>query len=161
MHLSVGVRLATLGAVGVLATGVVATAAYAASSAQSASAARMATVSTAMSQQWNADMLHDGIRADVMAALYASNDEQRTAYEVDGVQEHADEMLSHIQAAAKGAPPALQDDFAAAAAKIKTYGETAVALVAQAGTDKRAATAQLPQSSPSSRRRWEPWTTAC
>jgi methyl-accepting chemotaxis protein len=54
----------------------------------------MATISDGMSHQWNADMMHDGPRADVMSALYA-----RTAARITAVIEQIDDGQRTIAAA--------------------------------------------------------------
>jgi methyl-accepting chemotaxis protein len=144
MRVSVGGRLAALGFAGLLATGAVAATAHNATGSQVRHAAQMARASDAMSRQWNADMLHDGIRADVMSALYASSPAERERLEVDGVAKHASDMVAHLDAAAAGAPAGLKPAFAGIRGKIQAYGRSATDLVTLAGTDKPAAVAQLP-----------------
>jgi len=39
--------------------------------------------------------LHDGIRADVMSALYATTARQRTAFGVDEVTQHGTDLLAN------------------------------------------------------------------
>src|SRR4051812_12595873 len=60
----------------------------------------MTRVSNGVSDQWNADMMHDALRADVMSALYANTPQDRTTYEVDAVAEHASALLENFDAAA-------------------------------------------------------------
>src|SRR3954454_5192456 len=59
-------RITVLVGIGV---GAVAAAAAAASASQGDAAHEMARTSDGMSRQWNADMLHEGMRADVLARL--------------------------------------------------------------------------------------------
>ena len=63
------------------------------SRAQAASAARLTQVSKAMSAQWDADMMHDAIRGDVMAAVGPRTEAQRTAYSIDEVAGHTAELV--------------------------------------------------------------------
>jgi methyl-accepting chemotaxis protein len=114
-------------------------------SAHQAKATRdVATISDGMSHQWNADMMHDGIRADVMSALYATTAAQRTAYEVDGVTDHATTLIDNYDAAAAEAPGKLVADYAAVRPALLTYGDDAKSLVALAATDHAGAEAKLP-----------------
>ena len=144
MTLTVARRLALLSLVAagaVVSTGAVA---FTEAAAISADSGTMQVVSAAMSQQWNADMLHDGIRADVMAAMYATSDSQRTTFEVAGVTEKADQLLTHLDTATADAPDSLKPQFAAVRPQLARYGADATALVALAGSDKSAAAAKLP-----------------
>jgi methyl-accepting chemotaxis protein len=104
----------------------------------------IATISDGMSHQWNADMMHDGIRADVMSALNATTAAQRTAYEVDGVAEHATTLIDNFDAAAAQAPGALAARYAEVRPAVLGYGAAAKSLVALAATDHAAAQTQLP-----------------
>jgi methyl-accepting chemotaxis protein len=86
------------------------------SSNQADAARAMARVSEGMSRQWNADMMHDGPRADVMAALYATTPAQREQFgvarnahtaarqvsdAVTGLMDATDELSSSIRAIAR------------------------------------------------------------
>src|SRR4051812_45784737 len=88
-RLTIRARLVGQIVASLVALAIVALVAFSSSSGQSQAGREMVSISTGMSAQWNADMLHDGIRADVMAALLATTDAQRTTYEVDGVGEKA------------------------------------------------------------------------
>ncbi|MEV4637598.1 methyl-accepting chemotaxis protein [Actinoplanes sp. NPDC049548] len=114
------------------------------SSRQAEATEDIATVSDGMSNQWNADMMHDGLRADVMSALYATTGEQRQAYAVDEVTEHAATMVAKFDAAAKAAPPELTARYAEVRPDVVGYSDAAKSLVALAATDHAAAVAQLP-----------------
>jgi methyl-accepting chemotaxis protein len=102
-----------------------------------------ATVSDGMSHQWNADMMHDGIRADVMAALYATTAAQRAEFGVADVTEHGTVLLDNFDQAAAEAPGALRDDYARLRPQLATYAEAAAAIVALAATDHAQAAARL------------------
>jgi len=143
--MTVARRLALVGAVGVVSVGAVAGLAMWEAAAQGEDAAAMARISGGMSRQWNADMMHDGIRGDVMAALYATSPGQRELLEVDGVQEKAAAMVGHVQAAAAVAPPEVEPQFDEVIPLVSAYGRQAVELVELAERDKAAAVAQLPQ----------------
>ncbi|MBK7622330.1 MAG: methyl-accepting chemotaxis protein [Kineosporiaceae bacterium] len=111
---------------------------------QSQTAQTMARVSAGMSRQWNADMMHDGIRADVMSALYATSAAERTSLDVEGVGEKATDMVAHLRAAAAAAPAPLQAEYADALPAVQQYGELATQLVSLAGRDRAAAQRRLP-----------------
>ena len=144
MGISVARRLALVGAVGVVSVGAVAGVAMWGAATQGDDAAAMARISGGMSRQWNADMMHDGIRGDVMAALYATTPAQREQLEVDGVTEKAPAMVEHVTAAAAVAPPDVKQQFDQVIPVVEAYGQQAVELVELAADDKAAAIAQLP-----------------
>jgi methyl-accepting chemotaxis protein len=137
-------RLILLGAVGLAALSSVAAVAALGSTRQTDESEQMQRASVALSEHWNTDMLHDGMRADVMSAMYATSDEQRETYEVDGVSEHASELVTHFDAATVSAPAALRSTYEAIRPKLLEYADSAKAMVTQAGTDKAAARAALP-----------------
>ena len=112
---------------------------------QTAATDDIATISDGMSSQWNADMMHDGLRADVMSALYATTPAQREAYAVAEVTEHATTLVTKYDAAATTAPPALAAEYVRVRPAVAAYGETAMRLVALAETDHAAAVAALPE----------------
>ena len=130
--------------VGVISLGLVSGAAAWGSANQDRATRDIATISDGMSHQWKADMMHDGLRADVMSALYATTAAQRTEYEVDGVSEHAVTMLDNYDAASTVAPDTLTADYAKTRTAVQAYGNSAKSVVALAGTDHAAAEAQLP-----------------
>ncbi|HYY11781.1 MAG TPA: methyl-accepting chemotaxis protein [Kineosporiaceae bacterium] len=143
MRFTVGRRLAAVAAVGGAAVLGVTAVALAGAASQGDATAAMSTVSEGMSRQWNADMMHDGIRGDVLAALYAHDDRERQALEVDDVATKAHDILEHFDAAATAAPASLRPEFAAVRPALAEYGRTATDLVALAGRDKPAAAARL------------------
>ncbi|HEX2805392.1 MAG TPA: methyl-accepting chemotaxis protein [Kineosporiaceae bacterium] len=144
MRISVAVRLAALGAVGVLSVGAVVGIGLAGATRESDAASAMARISGGMSRQWNADMMHDGIRADVLGAMYAGSDRQRKELETDGVQDKAKEIVEDYDAAAITAPPDVAVTFAHVRPQLVAYAQQAVAIVELASRDKNAAQAQLP-----------------
>ncbi|KUL42434.1 chemotaxis protein [Actinoplanes awajinensis subsp. mycoplanecinus] len=110
---------------------------------QSAANQEIAAVSEAMSDQWNADMMHDALRADVMAAMYATTAEMRTTFAVDEVADHGQTMLAMYDDATAMAPASLKSDYSETRASVVDYTKAAIDLVALAGTDHRAAAAGL------------------
>jgi methyl-accepting chemotaxis protein len=137
-------RLFIMGAAGLLSVGLVTGFAVRNASDQAAANEEIAEVSEAMSDQWNADMMHDALRADVMSALYATSAAMRETLAVDEVADHGQTMLEMYDAAAKLAPPSLGADYAAIRAAAAGYTESAAALVSTAATDHRSAVRQLP-----------------
>jgi methyl-accepting chemotaxis protein len=104
----------------------------------------IAAISDGMSRQRNADMMHDGIRADVMSALYAGTAAQREAYAVDEVAEHTSDLLGNFDAAAAQAPAAVAGQYTRVRPQLVAYADAAKAIVATAATDHAAAAARLP-----------------
>ena len=145
MRLTIAARLVGVGVVGALSVGAVALAAFDATSGQRAATSRMAQVSQGMSEQWNADMMHDGIRADVMAALVAQNDTDRETFGTAEVADHAKNMVDKVAAAKALAPESLQDRFAAVQPRVAAYGAMAAEIVDLAAKDPAAARARLPE----------------
>ncbi len=144
MRVTVARRLAAVALIGVGSLGTVAGIAEYGSARQGETTEAMAQISAGLSRQWNADMMHDGIRADVMSALYARSGAQRAELEVDSVGEKSAAMVEHLQAAAAAAPPSLASRYADVSPKVQAYGTLATQLVALAGTDHAAAEKQLP-----------------
>ncbi|MFN8079768.1 MAG: methyl-accepting chemotaxis protein [Kineosporiaceae bacterium] len=107
-------------------------------------ATTMAATSTAMSHTWNADMMHEGIKADVLGALYATTPQMRQQLEADRVTQDAATMLHQIDAAAEAGPASLRPQLEALRPMIEAYGRAGVALVARAEKDKAGAAGDLP-----------------
>ena len=137
-------RLVLMAAIGVASVVLVGIAAAWGSTHQIEATDEIAAISDGMSSQWNADMMHDGIRADVMSALFATTPAQREAYGVAEVTEHAETMVTKYDVAAKTAPTALAAEYARVRPAVVGYGDTAESLVALAETDHAAAVAKLP-----------------
>jgi methyl-accepting chemotaxis protein len=136
-------RLVAMAFVAVIAVALISGAAAWGSADQAGATRDIARISDGMSHQWNADMMHDGLRADVMSALYATTAQQRTTFEVDGVTGHASTLLTNYDAAAAVAPGKLAADYARVRPALQTYAETAEKVVALAATDHPAAEAAL------------------
>lgn len=145
MRVTVTARFVGLVLTGVLAVGAVATVSVLTSRAQAANAAAMASVSGAMSRQWNADMMHDALRADVMSALAATGPAEREQLGADEVARHAQAMQEHFEAARAGAPAGLQPEYEAARQEVAAYVQLARDVVDLAGRDPSAARARLPR----------------
>ncbi|MEV6306440.1 methyl-accepting chemotaxis protein [Actinoplanes sp. NPDC051861] len=137
-------RLVVLGAAGLLSVALVTAFAVRNSGDQAEANEAIATVSAAMSNQWNADMMHDALRADVMSALVATTDAQREEYGVAEVTEHGATMLEKFDAAAGLAPADLLDVYAQTRPEIAGYAQAAAAVVQAAGTDRAEADRLLP-----------------
>jgi methyl-accepting chemotaxis protein len=144
VRITVAKRLAVLGVMGSIFVAVVAGIGYSGAVNQGQHAGEMAAISDGMSSQWNADMMHDGIRADVMAAMYARTDKQREIFETADVSAKAKTIVDRFDAAAAQAPSAVAAQFEAARPKVVKYAEEAVRLVELAAKDKAAAEEQLP-----------------
>jgi methyl-accepting chemotaxis protein len=143
MRITVGIRVAALAAAGMLAVGVAVAVAAASAGSQSDVVSRMARTSHGMSMQWNADMLHDGMRADVISALYATSAKEREAFGVADTVQHAADILARFDAAAVDAPADLQQQFADIRPKLVEYANLARSIVDTAASDKTRARAQL------------------
>jgi methyl-accepting chemotaxis protein len=111
---------------------------------QSTDAAALAKVSDAMSRQWNADMMHDALRADVMSALYARTDAQRADLGVNEVTDHAAAMLENVDLATEAAPDDLAKEFRDLRPAMARYTELAKRIATTATTEHDAAVAGLP-----------------
>ncbi|GAA3345289.1 methyl-accepting chemotaxis protein [Amorphoplanes nipponensis] len=138
-------RLVLMAVIGVASVALVGIVAQWGSANQAKATADMAAISDGMSSQWNADMMHDGLRADVMSALYATTAAQREAYAVAEVSEHVETLVTKYDAAAAAAPPTLATEYARVRPEVVAYGEAAQGLVALAATDHAAAAAKLPE----------------
>jgi methyl-accepting chemotaxis protein len=145
MHLTVARRLALITVVGSVAIVAVGAVGWGAAGAQAASSAEMARISDAMSRQWNADMLHDGIRADVVSALYARTAAERENLGVDEVRAMSHDMMEHVDAAAAAAPADVRPLYDEVIPKVKAYGDLAIRVVDLSATDRAQAVALFPQ----------------
>ncbi len=149
MRISVAKRLTIMVTVGALSVGTVALIGFRAAGKQAASASRMGIISDGMSRQWNADMMHNSMRGDVLGALYASTGEQRDELGTADVIAKAQETLENYDAAASAAAaaalPAAGKQFAQVRPHLVDYAQQAQQLVALAAQDKHAAEARLPQ----------------
>ncbi|MEV6843821.1 methyl-accepting chemotaxis protein [Actinoplanes sp. NPDC051411] len=123
-------RLVAMVVAGLISVGLVVAFAVYSSSRQAASTREIARISDGMSHQWNADMMHDALRADVMSALYAKNAADRQAYAVDEITGHASDLLDNYDAAAAEAPADLRDDYTRIRPPLVQYTQSATGLAA-------------------------------
>ncbi|MBM7770671.1 methyl-accepting chemotaxis protein [Actinokineospora baliensis] len=143
MGLSIRFRLLLMAGVGVVALGAMAGVAAYATGAQSDATGSLAGVSAAMSAQWNADMMHDAIRGDVMAAIGAQTPAELEEFGAAEVSEHTSTMLAKYDTATAGAPEALRAGFANTRAAVVEYTTKAQQIITTAGTDPAAARAEV------------------
>jgi methyl-accepting chemotaxis protein len=141
--LTIVARLVLMGVAGLVSVGIVVAFAVYSSGRQAAANREIARVSDGMSHQWNADMMHDALRADVMSALDATTAAQREAYAVDDVTEHASDLLDNYDAGAAEAPVALQGEYAQVRPPLVQYAQAATGLVSTAATNHAAAAGEL------------------
>ncbi|MFN8076438.1 MAG: methyl-accepting chemotaxis protein [Kineosporiaceae bacterium] len=130
MRFTIRQRLGVLSLTGLAAVGGVATAGLVVSHGQAGSAARQAETSNAMSSMWNADMMHDALRADVTAALVAGSPADLEALAGTEVAEHAQTLLTTFDAAAAGAPEDLRGRFAQVRPAVVAYAAQAQSVAA-------------------------------
>ncbi len=91
------------------------------------------------------DMMHDGIRADVLAAFLAESPEQSATVEAD-LTEHAGVFREQMQSLAQLTLPAeLSEATQASQASVEEYIQAAESIVAKTGNDKVQAKNQLPE----------------
>lgn len=112
-----------------------------------ANQAEMQTATEALRNQLEADMMHDALRADVLAALYGATTKDLSFIEDarTSLVEHAGHFREQVTAlrAMKLSPPAttaVQD----VAAPLESYIKSAETIVATAGQDRAAAQALMP-----------------
>jgi methyl-accepting chemotaxis protein len=116
-------RLLMMGAAGLLSVGLVVAFSMYSSHVQADANRDIARVSDGMSHQWNADMMHDALRADVMAAMYAKS-------AVDNeVADHGRTMLENYDAAAAEAPTSLTADYTRVRPRVVIYADAAANVV--------------------------------
>jgi methyl-accepting chemotaxis protein len=134
--LTIVARLLVMGAAGLASVALVVVFAIYSASGQAAASQRMAAVSDGMSHQWNADMMHDALRADVMSAMYARTAAERETYAVDEVTEHGDAMLANYDAAAAQAPASLRAEYTQVRPRVAEYAKTAAEVVRTRATGR-------------------------
>ena len=144
MRLTITGRVLSLAAVGLAGLGTTTAVTQVAGARTESSIGELHTRRDGLSHQRNADSMRDGLRADVLGALYAKNPRQREQLGVDAVAEHGSSMLDDFDAAAAEAPPALRQDYAAVRPSVLAYTQLATSLVGQAADDPAAAAARLP-----------------
>jgi methyl-accepting chemotaxis protein len=122
-------RVLLMGAAGLVSVALVGGFAIYSSGRQAAANREIAAVSAGMSRQWNADMMHDALRADVMASMYAKTDAQRAEYAVAEVTDHGQTLVENYDAAALTAPASLRDEYVRVRPAVLEYAETAETVV--------------------------------
>jgi methyl-accepting chemotaxis protein len=135
VSVSIGKRVAALALAGAVTNGVTVFVCVVADNAMSRDSVEAGRVARVSSHTWNADMMHDSLRADVMAALAARNSSERDAFRVDDVSDHVQVLNQRLGSAQQDAPAHLRDDFAQVIPVATSYGELAVSLVRQAASD--------------------------
>ncbi|MCE4557711.1 methyl-accepting chemotaxis protein [Roseateles cellulosilyticus] len=111
-------------------------------------AARQSLASEALRSQMEADMMHDTLRSDVLAALLAASKQQdnELAAAAKDIREHTEEFISDM---AKLKGMAVNDEITASVQKTQTqlnaYIKSANELVTLAGKDLPSAERRLPQ----------------
>jgi methyl-accepting chemotaxis protein len=145
VRVTVASRLLGLVLTGTAAVALVSGISVAASRSQASHARDMADFSRAMSSQWNADMMHDALRADVMAAFVATDASQREGYGANEVGGHAEDMAKRLAEAEAGAPASLRPEYEEARGEVKAYGELAIQIVQAANRDPVRARSSLPR----------------
>jgi methyl-accepting chemotaxis protein len=127
--LTIVARLVMMSVAGLVSVGIVVAFAIYSSSQQAAANREITRISDGMSHQWNADMMHDALRADVMSALYARTPAERQTLFVDEVTDHATGLMTNFDAAAAEAPAGLRDDYAKVRPPLAQYAQAATGLV--------------------------------
>jgi methyl-accepting chemotaxis protein len=106
---------------------------------------REAITATALANQLEMDMIHDALRADVLAALLAGTPEERTAVQAD-VTDHIDSMQRLLaENQALDLNPDTRSALAALDAPVAAYLAVAREFVDAALVDSAATRARLPQ----------------
>ncbi|GIF26351.1 methyl-accepting chemotaxis protein [Actinoplanes tereljensis] len=116
-------RLLMMGAAGLVSVALVVGFAIYSSHVQADANRDIARVSDGMSHQWNADMMHDALRADVMSAMY-----YRSAAGNE-VAEHGKTILENYDTAAAEAPADLTDEYTRVRPRLVVYADTAAQVV--------------------------------
>ncbi|RAK39885.1 methyl-accepting chemotaxis protein [Actinoplanes lutulentus] len=129
-------RLLILGAAGLFSVALVTVFAVRSSDDQAAANLEIASVSSAMSDQWNADMMHDALKADVMSAMYSGDAEAE-------VSEHGDTMVEKLDSAAAQAPASMKAAYADVRPDVIAYAKSAATTVAAAAAGPATARDEL------------------
>ncbi|WP_020177624.1 HAMP domain-containing methyl-accepting chemotaxis protein [Methylopila sp. M107] len=109
------------------------------------SASDTTRITLALSNQGQADMMHDALRADVYVALSAAERGEPRDQSLADMKEHLATFHSAIEANSKlGLEPGLRARLDALAQPLSSYGAVAQDLVARAFADRKDAIAGLP-----------------
>lgn len=145
MHLTIRQKLMGLAAGGVFASGVVAGLGLWGLGVLSRSLGEVERTGKALRNHQDADMMHDAIRADVLAALLADSKDTLTGVAKD-LADHAQTLAARVEDNRKAG---LSTDVAATLERIvpalDEYRKSAATLVELAGTDRAAAGEGLPK----------------
>ncbi len=103
-------------------------------------------ISQILRQQMHADMMHDALRADVLAALVSSDDggDLDPASIAKDTRSHANDFLASITGARAAADPELAKTLGALTGPVDSYARNAERIVDLAATDRASAQAALP-----------------
>jgi methyl-accepting chemotaxis protein len=142
--MSLSRKLTAFAMLGVLAVLVVAWMGHANSVSQDRATVALSQMSRVLSVQWNADMMHDAMRADVFAAILAGT-EQQDAFDVTRGEEDAAALLDNLARAGRLAPVSMHAAFGEVQQQAQLYTGQAKKLIATAGVDPGAARLALPQ----------------
>ncbi len=145
MSISVKARLVSLGALGVAITLVTGAAGWWGLARSSEGLAEVTVSAVVLQNHMEADMMHDALRADVLAALLATTPEEHDAVKAD-VKDHAETFRAAVASneaagASQGVMSALKD----VAEPLAAYIASAERLVDTARTDREAARAAMPE----------------
>lgn len=144
MRLSVGKKLFALGSIGVTAALAIGAAGAWGVGRISSSLRGNLTMATALRNHLEADMMHDALRADVLASLVAANaaEHKQTA---DDLAEHSEWFRQAITAnAALDVPSDVKRELDSVRPALEEYLNAAEKAVAMATTDRESARANLP-----------------
>jgi diguanylate cyclase (GGDEF)-like protein len=146
LRLTLRAKLALLNAIVVAALLLLAMLAWRMSGLQDEAQARQTQLSRALAQAKQADMLHDGLRADVMASLLVS--ELPAMTHADTIRQVSDDGRSLDDAMTKVAADGLSPELAERVAHVhqltRAYADSAAKVVQAAQRERAAAIAALP-----------------
>jgi methyl-accepting chemotaxis protein len=145
MNWTIGKRLFALGATGVAMVAATGAVGFIGSSNINDGMHQMTVATTALRNHMEGDMMHDALRADVLAALLAdTTDAQKQV--ADDLREHSDNFRKMIEENEKAdLGQAVNAQLAAVRPKLDAYIAGAERAVELARTDRAAAKASLPQ----------------
>jgi methyl-accepting chemotaxis protein len=142
MRFSIKHRLIALGTVGVAASVIIGLIAMSALGSVGRRADAIAINAEAVRNHMDADMMHDGMRADVLAALFAESEAELSEVS-EATREHAERFRVDLAANVK---LSLSEDvdaaLAAATPEMEAYVEEALRIVELAASDRTAALAE-------------------
>ncbi|MBB6094032.1 methyl-accepting chemotaxis protein [Povalibacter uvarum] len=98
---------------------------------------------TVLRNHMEGDMMHDALRADVLASLLAQSDDEKREAKTQ-LQEHSQHFREMIAANNELATGEAHDALSAVGPALNTYISSAEKIVETAATDKQAASAMLP-----------------